>query len=117
MNLDIILRDFATKIRDAARAEIIAALGARGPHAASPRSSVRRAPVSKSGAKRSPRELQALQTRLHQYVSKNPGQRIEQIGSAMGVATRELNLPVKKLIATKQLVTKGQKRATTYSAR
>jgi hypothetical protein len=33
------------------------------------------------------------------------------------VSTRELNLPVKKLLATKAIKTKGQKRATQYFPR
>ncbi|RYZ02657.1 MAG: DNA-binding protein [Myxococcales bacterium] len=68
----------------------------------------------KKGAKRSPEELEGLVSNLLAYVKKNPGQRIEQIGAGLGLATKELALPAKKLIADKQLRTKGQKRATTY---
>jgi hypothetical protein len=32
----------------------------------------------------------------------------------MGVSTRELNLPAKKLLGNKSIRTKGQKRATQY---
>ena len=69
------------------------------------------------GAKRAPEELEALTGKLRAYVAKNPGQRIEQIGAGLGVATKELALPAKKLIAAKQLSKKGQKRATTYFAK
>ncbi|HEY3234098.1 MAG TPA: hypothetical protein VGJ84_05250 [Polyangiaceae bacterium] len=69
------------------------------------------------GAKRDPDELKALTERLHQYVGDNSGQRIEEIARGMGITTRELNLPVKKLIAAKQIKTKGHKRATQYFAR
>jgi hypothetical protein len=71
----------------------------------------------RKGAKRAPEELEALVKKLHTYVAKNPGQRIEQIGSSLGVATKELVLPVKKLVGEKQLSTKGQKRATVYFAK
>ena len=50
-------------------------------------------------------------------VSENPGQRIEQVGTALGVATKELTLPVRKLVSEKKLSTKCQKRATTYFAK
>ena len=50
-------------------------------------------------------------------MKSNPGQRIEQIADGMGTSTKELNLPAKKLIAGKQLKTKGQKRATQYFSR
>jgi len=68
----------------------------------------------RKGAKRSPEELEALTKSLLAYVRKNAGQRIEQIAEGMGTSTKELALPAKKLIAGKQLATKGQKRATTY---
>src|SRR6185503_4878547 len=64
------------------------------------------------GAKRPPDEIERLTGRLLDYVKSTPGQRIEQIADGMGTSTKELNLPAKKLIAGKQLKTKGQKRAT-----
>lgn len=69
------------------------------------------------GAKRAPEEIERLTSKLHEYIKNNPGQRIEQIAEGMGTNTRELNLPAKKLIATKQIKTRGQKRATTYYPR
>jgi hypothetical protein len=71
----------------------------------------------KKGAKRTPEELEQLIKKLHGYVSKNPGQRIEQIAQGLDISTKELNLPAKKLISEKKLSTKGQKRATTYFAK
>jgi hypothetical protein len=68
----------------------------------------------RKGAKRDPGELAALTEKLGAFIAKTPGQRIEQIGKALGVPTRDLALPVKKLIAAKRVSTKGQKRATTY---
>jgi hypothetical protein len=66
------------------------------------------------GAKRSQDELERLTGRLLAYVKGNAGQRIEQIAKGMGVSTRELNLPAKKLLGNKSIRTKGQKRATQY---
>ena len=66
------------------------------------------------GAKRSQDELERLTGRLLAYVKGNAGQRIEQIAKGMGVSTRELNLPAKKLLGNKAIRTKGQKRATQY---
>lgn len=76
-----------------------------------------RAASREKGAKRPPDEIERLTGKLLDYVKGNPGQRIEQIADGMGTSTKELNLPAKKLIATKQLKTKGQKRATQYFAR
>ncbi len=67
--------------------------------------------------KRSPEELQGLSSTLLEYVTKNPGQRIEAIAAGLGISTKELNLPAKKLLAEKQLKTKGHKRATEYFAK
>ena len=71
----------------------------------------------KKGAKRTAEELDQLIKRLHGYIAKNPGQRIEQIAQGLDISTKELNLPAKKLIGDKKLSTKGQKRATTYFAK
>jgi|SRR2546430_1801862 hypothetical protein len=69
------------------------------------------------GRKRDPSEIERLTGKLLDYVKGNPGQRIEQIAAGMGISTRELNLPVKKLFSQKSLRTKGHKRATQYFAR
>jgi hypothetical protein len=73
-----------------------------------------RLPGREKGAKRDPQVLDALVERLSAFVIKNPGKRIEEIGSELAIATKELALPVKKLIAAKRITTKGQRRATTY---
>ena len=39
---------------------------------------------------------------------------MEAIGKALGTPTKELNLPVKKLLSAKRIRTKGEKRATEY---
>jgi hypothetical protein len=75
------------------------------------------APARPKGAKRSTDELERLTGELETYVRKYPGQRIEQIGKGMGVATKELKLPVMKLTEAGKLKTKGQKRATKYLPR
>lgn len=68
------------------------------------------------GQKRPPEDIAALTDQLHAYVAKHPGLRIEKIAAGMGVTTRELNLPVKKLLAGGRIAAKGWKRATTYKA-
>jgi hypothetical protein len=82
----------------------------RAPRAAAPA----RTP---KGAKRDPKAIEALTEKLAAFIKKTPGQRIEQVGKALAVSTRELALPVKKLIAAKRVSTKGHKRATTYFPR
>lgn len=69
-----------------------------------------------ASAKRSPAELTALIKKLHSHIAKHPGLRIEKIGAGLGVPTKALVLPVKRLISEKKITTKGQKRATVYFA-
>jgi len=91
--------------------------GGRGGRAAAVAAPVRGGGRREKGQKRDPGEIERLTARLLDYVKGNAGQRIEQIAAGMGTVTKELNLPVKKLIAQKSLKTKGQKRATQYFAR
>ena len=54
--------------------------------------------------------------RLLTFVSKHPGLRIEQINKQLGTTTKDLALPIRKLIADGAIKTKGEKRSTTYFA-
>jgi hypothetical protein len=127
--VELFATELAELIRESAMETVSAALtGARpspgrgGRRAAAAVAPVRsagrgRAASREKGAKRPPDEIERLTGRLLDYVKSNPGQRIEQIADGMGTSTKELNLPAKKLIAGKQLKTKGQKRATQYFSR
>ncbi len=66
------------------------------------------------GAKRPPSELAKLTDRLGDYIKSHPGLRIEPIGAALAIPTKDLTLPVKKLLAAKRIRSEGQKRATEY---
>jgi hypothetical protein len=66
------------------------------------------------GAKRSPADLEALSERFASFVKANPGLRIEQINKQLGTTTKDLALPIRKLISEGVISAKGQKRSTTY---
>jgi len=66
--------------------------------------------------KRSPADLEALSDRFGAFVKANPGLRIEQINKELGTTTKDLALPIRKLISDGAIATKGQKRSTTYFA-
>jgi predicted HTH transcriptional regulator len=68
------------------------------------------------GIKRSSDDLEALSDKFVEYVRENPGMRIEQINKQLGTTTKDLALPIRKLIAEGALKVKGQKRSTTYFA-
>ncbi len=76
-----------------------------------------KAPRRGKGAKRPQEEIAALAEKVGAFIRKNPGLRIEQINKELGTSTKDLALPLKKLIADKAISTRGKKRATTYSAR
>lgn len=55
----------------------------------------------------------ALVGKLASAIKSKPGLRIEEIGRTLGIATKELALPAKKLLAEKKIKTTGNRRATT----
>jgi hypothetical protein len=65
-------------------------------------------------AKRSPEDLEALSTKFASFVKTNPGLRIEQINKELGTTTKDLALPIRKLISEGRIAAKGKKRSTTY---
>ena len=85
--------------------------------AAPAKATVSRKPVAAKrpfGAKRPPGELVKLTERLGEYIKSHPGLRIEPIGVALAAPTKELSLPITKLLAAKKIRAEGQKRATEY---
>jgi hypothetical protein len=66
------------------------------------------------GAKRTPADLAALSDRVASFVKANPGLRIEQINKQLDTTTKDLALPIRKLISDGVIAAKGKKRSTTY---
>lgn len=75
------------------------------------------ATLARVGAgKRSPDDLAAVGQMLLRIVTKHPGLRIEQINKRLGMRTKDLALPVRKLLAERMIHTEGRRRSTTYFA-
>lgn len=92
------------------------ALGEGAPHrrgSGRPRGSRSRAGAGKRG-RRSPEQLAAIAARVLAQVRTKQGQRLEEIGRALGTDTGVLKGPVAQLLDAKKLKTKGQKRGTRY---
>jgi hypothetical protein len=66
------------------------------------------------GQKRSAAELERLASSIAGFVAKHPGSSAIEIAGALDVTTKELVLPVKKLLSDGLLVRKGRKRGTKY---
>lgn len=66
------------------------------------------------GVKRTPEHLDQVSEQFVEFVAANPGLRIEQINKQLGTTTKDLALPIRKLVAEKKIKVKGQKRSTQY---
>lgn len=70
--------------------------------------------LTAKGAKRDPDAIADLAASIAAHVKIHPGQSAEQIGKALGVSTREMGVPFKRLVASGKVTTTGSKRATRY---
>jgi hypothetical protein len=75
------------------------------------------APKRKAGEKRTPQLLAQITEQVFNYIKSNGGQGVEQIAKALATPTKELTLPIRKLLSDKKIASKGQKRATRYFPR
>jgi len=104
---------FVTQLTQIAREEAArVVLGGFGPI----KGIANHARASGRGEKRSHESLEGLQEKLRGYIAKHPGLRVEEINRALGTNTKDLALPIRKLIASKSIRTIGQRRATKYFA-
>ncbi|MCC7011093.1 MAG: DNA-binding protein [Planctomycetes bacterium] len=115
-------------VHDALGAELGVAPAKRGP--GRPRKSGTPSPIAETsssaapkaarkrrGGKRSSEDVLDLASTVLAYIKSHAGERLEQIGKGLGIATKELKLPVQKLFDQKAIKTKGKKRGTTYFAK
>ena len=117
------VQGFVAQITELARRAAIdtleSAFGGRGSsNGAAIAFSVGRAgrPRGGRGAKRTPADLAALSDKVAAFVKANPGLRIEQINKQLDTTTKDLALPIRKLISEGAITAKGKKRSTTYFA-
>jgi hypothetical protein len=120
-----VVQGFVAQITELARRAAIdtleSAFGGRASRGAPPAAATLAAnlgrvgrPRGGRGAKRSSADLEALSERFASFVIANPGLRIEQINKQLGTTTKDLALPIRKLISEGRIKAKGQKRSTTY---
>ena len=120
-----VVQGFVAQITELARRAAIdtleSAFGGRGARGASAAVAAMTAnfgrvgrPRGGRGAKRTAADLDALSEKFASFVKANPGLRIEQINKQLGTTTKDLALPIRKLISDGVVSAKGQKRSTTY---
>jgi hypothetical protein len=121
--IDSFVQELSALVRQAAIESVRTALGAgpapaRGP--GRPRGTSNSAPtasVKRKGGKRTPEDVAKAAELVLGYVKTNAGQRLEQMARGLKMSTKDLKLPVAKLMEAKKLSTKGQKRGTRYFTR
>jgi hypothetical protein len=117
--INVRIEAFVAEITDLARRQALATMseaiggaritgntGRRGGSGASSRRS--------KGEKRPAGEIAAIAASLAEAVAGEPGLRIEEISKRIGTSTKELALPMKKLLAEGHVRSEGQRRATRY---
>lgn len=109
-----VVSDFVASISDLARRAAIDTLENALGRAPSVRGRTR---TVGRGVKRPAEALDRLSDQFVAFVGKNPGLRVEQINKELGTTTRDLALPIRKLVANGVIKTKGKKRSTTYFAK
>jgi|GEM_PF-1146048 len=113
------------QLADALAQRLVAVMrGEAGPRSGSPRAAPKASSAAavavaprgrrRKGQKRDPAFLASTTESLLEYVGTHQGERIEQIAKAMRVATKDLKLPAAKLLANRQVKTRGAKRGTKY---
>jgi len=74
--------------------------------------------VAKKGGRRSSSDVEEVGKLIVAHLKKNPDSKVEHIAGAIGdYSSKDLALPIKKLLAEKQIAKKGQRRGTTYRAK
>ena len=121
--VDTFVTDIADLIREEALATVREALGdgvpapvRRGP--GRPRKKKAKATRRKTGrrVRRSSEPVDAEAARALTYIKTNDGCSVGDIGDALGLSTKDLRLPLQKLLGNKEVRTTGQKRGTKYHA-
>jgi hypothetical protein len=72
--------------------------------------------LGRRGTKRTATELAVVSERVASFIQAHPGLRIEQINKQLGTDTKDLALPLRKLIAKGVIRIRGRNRSTTYFA-
>ena len=115
--VDRFVGELTTLVQQSTIASIQDAIGgslsapARAPRTARPAT---RKAGPKKRIRRSSESVEALGGKVASYVSANPGSSISEICSSLGATTKDVRLPLQKLMAEGAVKTTGQKRGTRY---
>lgn len=134
MSIDEILRALTAAIKEQVRTEVreelIAELAGQTPKKAKqkpgpkpnskpgPKPKAPKAAIAVSaGARRGEHEFEAARSAILQYLKGNPGSRVDQMATEIGVTVKDLQLPIAQLLKAKRLKKAGRLRGTTYTVK
>ena len=133
--LDQLRQTLKEELREEVRAELIAELaggktanpgtakpapkGKTGPKpkTGTPKTDPASALVVRPGQRRTESEVAEAAGEISAHLRKNPGSRVDQIASALGVPVKDLQLPIAWLLKHKKVKKAGKLRGTTYTAK
>lgn len=114
-DLNELLREAAVQsIHEALELHELGARGGRGRRRGRAASAL--ASSATGRGKRTKEELDKLSARVRGYIEAHPGEGVEQIAKGLNSSSKELILPIRRLLASGQVSTSGHKRATKYFA-
>ena len=122
--IDSFVEKLTTLVKHAALEAVSDALGSAAPARRAPgrrrtKKKAARRTTRKKAAKRVRRssgDVDATAAAVLAHVRANPGQSITEIAAALGLSSKDLRLPVLKLLEQRKIKTTGQRRGTRYHA-
>lgn len=103
--IETILRRFVAEIQEAMLEDALELIAKRGSDALS---------KATPGAKRTPEEINKLTDNVYKRITTVGSRTIEELALGMGVTTKEMQLPLRKLRGQKLIRTTGKARAVRY---
>ncbi len=116
--VDTFVAELSAIVQESTLETVTEALGAAAPkRPGRPRAKATKKPRAakvRKGGRRSAGDVAATQARVVAHVRANQGCSVSDIAAALGLTTKDLQLPVKKLVEDGKLRTTGQRRGTRY---
>lgn len=122
VQLQKMVEEFVDQLNEHFRAQVIATLSGKAPAtvAVSNGKPGRKASNGNGhsnghgNGKRTQEEIDTLAEKFFNFIEENPNSRVETVNKVLGTTTKELALPIKKLLDEKRIKSRGNRRATAY---
>lgn len=129
--IDTLVQEFVVNLRLAIAEEAAAAFAAvaggglqsgqlvRGKRKPGPKpgKAVAGKPLTGKRSRRSAEDIENQAAAILSFIKKNPASKAEAIGQSVGMTSIQMQAPIAQLLNEKKISKKGQRRATSYSAK